>query len=372
MRLTEPFDYTTFEFDRLVVEVSGHSRQQTDELLRVLRLTDTDEYLALGTAARVVASHQAAARIQEHLVQLQTQLIIHVVQPMFREGRRLLPRSIDNPYGEDAMGYKLGRLDSLSAQFPRINFSVLAVDDGCDSGGDPSLISSRVAREVIEEYRAAHPDSPVKTEVLLLSDLIREAPALGWESRMANTGASRKGGSVLAGFAYARRQASRRANRLHLFVDCDADLSVHVDQIMLLAEQILLGGNDGAVASRRHESSISYIDPERDQRGQRYIQAWQVLLPALAAQVVDTNRGLKAYSRHAVDIILDTVEERTFPYQIECLLALVLSGARVAEVPVSYIDSVALSTQSGTAVAQEYTDQLDRIRQIAIRYDQIA
>ena len=375
IRLKEPYDYTEPGFDRLVAELSERTAGRTDHRLRQLQQTDTGAYLALGTAARVVASWQAAAHIQQYLDQQRAQLNLYVIQPVFREGRRLMPRSAENPYGENALVYKLSRFDRLSAQFPRIRFSVIVIDDGCDGGGDPDLVSSKVAHHLIAGYRQANPDSCANMEVLLLNNLIREAPALGWEARMESPAVSHKGGSVLAGFAYARHQADRlqgnSGKQFSLFVDYDADLSLHPDQVMLLAEKVLVGGHDGAVASRRHKEAISYIDPERDRRGQDYIQAWQVLLPILAAQVTDVNRGLKAYSQTAVNTILATVEERTFPFQIECLLAIVISlEARLAEVPVSYIDSVALSTQAGEEAAQAYEDQLGRIRQIARRYGQ--
>ena len=39
---------------------------------------------------------------------------------------------------------------------------------------------------------------------------------------------------------------------------------------------------------------------------------------------------------------------------------------------VSYIDSVALSTQAGDSVAQTYDDQIERFRAIAERYGESA
>ncbi len=369
--LSEPYDYTKPDFDRLVEDAEDLTANELDRRLMQLQESDVQAYLALGTAASVVASMEAARRIHERLVHQDTQLRLYVVEPVFREGRRLLPRSVDNPHGEDALRFKMERFEHISAQFPRIHFEILVVDDGCDGDGNPELISSVVARRLIAEYHRGRPGSRVRATVLLLNDLIAQAPQLDWGPRMKSAQDSRKGGSILAGFAYARwLSETDKSAAINMFVDCDADLSIHPDQTMLLAELVLSDKCAGAIASRRVAGAVSYVDPERDRRGQTYIRTWQALLPSLAAQVTDTNRGLKVYSRAAIEVILRQVEERTFPYQVECLLALVTKAhAQIAEVPVSYVDSVQLSTQRGTEPAQSYEDQLQRIRQMTVRYE---
>ena len=375
IRLSETYDYTGPEFDRLVQDVSLRSTRQISRQLKQLQRTDIGAYLALGTAAQVAASRETANRVQEYLAHGDTELRLFVIQPMFREGLRLLSRSPCNPHGEDALRFKLSRFDAIAAHFSRIHFTVVIVDDGCDGGGNPGLVSSDVARSIVVDYYRAYPRSRVRAEVHLLCDLMQQASSLGWNAQMTSAEESRKGGSVLAGLAYSRRLTDNEITStkiVNLFIDYDADLSIHPDQIMLLAEKVVMGGYLAAVASRRCEGAISYIDPERDHRGRVYIKRWQAMLPALASQISDVNRGLKVYSRSAIDIILDNVQERTFPYQVECLLALILkSPAVLAEVPVSYIDSVALSTQVGNTAVQSYDDQLQRIRQMAVRYGQI-
>ena len=170
---------------------------------------------------------------------------------------------------------------------------------------------------------------------------------------------------MVAGFAKVLQNAD--PDKLLLVVDTDADLSIHPLQVLLLAEQIVLGGADAAVASRRTADAVALIDPARDTRGQAFIRSWQTVLPTLAQQVVDTNRGLKAYSAPSARIIVDKVKDPTFPYQIESLLSLALEGRRLPKWA-SDIDSVALSTQAGDSVAQTYDDQIERFRAIAERY----
>ena len=362
--VAEPWDITQPPFATFVAVVA-ESYAEAAEALDQTSLRP-EAYIALGTALKCVDAARAGRRIQEHLDVAGQELSLNVVEPMYHEADRMSPRTAANPHGEDAFAFRLQTLDHIAAAHPSISTRLLVVDDGCSGGGDPARRSKNVATALYDQYRESRPDSRTEVVITDLDTLVAESADLGWKPEFTDSSESRKGGSVVAGFAKVLQHAD--PDTLLLVVDTDADLSIHPLQVLLLAEQIVRGGADAAVASRRTADAVALIDPARDTRGQAFIRSWQTVLPTLAQQVVDTNRGLKAYSAQSARIIVDKVKDPTFPYQIESLLSLALEGRRIAEVGVSYIDSVALSTQAGDSVAQTYDDQIERFRAIAERY----
>ena len=92
-------------------------------------------------------------------------------------------------------------------------------------------------------------------------------------------------------------------------------------------------------------------------------------MPTLAARITDTNRGFKAVDANFVPTILQGVEDRKFPYQIELLLVGSQHGPEaVKPVAISYVDSEALSTQGGDAAVQTYLSQAQAILAMARRH----
>ena len=365
----EPYDSTSHEFELYIESLKHLSEAELDmKVIAAKKLAlKTNEhiadYIALGTAALILKSRRAGDAIENYLAAEDTQVTVFVIQPIFNEADRMSPRSESNPHGENALLYRVGRFVALHTANPRINFHLIVVDDGCDGGGDVERKSSHVAQRLLEQASG----SGITTEVILLDDLIRDAGKYGWNPGIESAADSVKGGSIIGGFAYARSLSAKDTSDEHIFVDIDADLSIHPDQTLLLIEAILIGSNDAAVASRRAEGAVAWIDHHRDLRGQEYIRAWQSLLPELAKYVVDINRGMKAFSSDVIDMIIDEVKERTFVYQVESLNLLAIHGRKIAEVPISYVDSVALSTQAGDTPVQSYDDQMERIRRLAGR-----
>lgn len=368
-KLVEPYDTSTDIFENFVAQTSRLTTEERAEKLYELRgRAEADpsvisKYVAHGVASLILEARQAAWAVQQRLEGNDEEAIVYVVQPVYNEAERMSPRTKENPHGENALLYRLERLAALHKLCPRLQFHLLVVDDGCDGAGVSSRKSGVVATGLMDDFAAPG----VRTEVAYLEDIIHDPDKYGWNPRMKSPIDSIKGGSVIGGFAFCRWLSKRGPVHRSIYVDIDADLSIHPDEIMLLLRKIICEEHVCAVASRRAEGAVAWIDHERDKRGQRYIDAWQSLLPALAKQVTDINRGMKVYADSVIDQIIEQVQERTFVYQVESLNVLAESGYKIAEVPVSYVDSVALSTQVGDEPAQAYDDQMRRISALARR-----
>lgn len=368
--VTEPYDFTSSEFDGFIHTIEAIGSNDRDKLVARLKdesLADATRYLfymALGTANLILKARSQAAALNNYLNSRRQTAKIYVIQPVYNEAERMSPRTADNPYGENALLYRAERLAALSRLYPTIHFHIIVVDDGCDGKGNPDAKSAVVARRLLKQAPGG-----ITTEVVELDNLIRDASAFDWNPGIATAQESRKGGSVIGGFAYARSLARMEVGSsiCHAFVDVDADLSIHPDQTILVAAPVIEGRAAAAIASRRADGAVACIDATRDIRGKDFIRQWQSLLPVLAAQVTDVNRGMKAFSLNAINTLIENVQDKTFTYQIESLHTLAIQGLPIQEVPVSYVDSVALSTQTGDTPAQTYDDQLARIHSLSRR-----
>jgi hypothetical protein len=238
-------------------------------------------------------------------------------------------------------------------------FRLLVVDDGCDKG------SGNTAERLIQQWHFVNPTANTQTKVLFLGKAVEEkSPWL--PGGLTNIQQSVKGGAMLYGLTYATHAWPVQGK--HILVDADADLSVHPLQTPSLVRPIIEKGVVLAAGSRREPESVRLIGSSRNQRGKLFISVWQHLLPSLAKRVVDTNRGFKAIDAAFVPSLVGSIGEYTFAYQIELLLAASrFGGNAVLAVPICYLDSEALSTQS-VQEAQPYLDQVRRIALIGERY----
>jgi hypothetical protein len=375
--VTEAYDTTTPEFAAYTEHLADElaARQLTpDSADQAIRGQVTPEELrdthiiAARSALKVIKGGQDAAALSKYLDSQEEKLTVTLIQPMYHESPRISPRTEDNPHGEGALRYKLELLEAWHARHPRVEPRLLVVDDGCSGDGDPEQRSGIVAQRIIEAWQAEALRS-VAARVIYLADAIEEgSPSL--PSGIATTRDSAKGGSVLYGMGYATQEWPVPEENRHVIVDSDSDLSVHPAQLPSLIRPVVEEQNTViTAASRREENSVRLIGESRDGRGVFFIDVWQRLLPTLAARVTDTNRGFKAIDASFVPTVLEGVADRKFPYQIEMLLVGAQRGTEaVKPVPVSYIDSEALSTQGGDVVVQTYLNQAQAILAMARRH----
>ena len=364
----EPYDLTTSGFQQLVSDLADRPDVAAD--FGPGRYPD-DTFIAVGTALKCLAADAAGTNVHRRLEQSDADLQLYVVQPAYHEAARMSPRTADNPYGEDAFGFRLARLESIKQRFPRISPHLILVDDGCDGAGNKENCSSTVARKLLEAYRQSHPGSDVEVTIVELDTILQDQAQLDWHPGITSANQSRKGGAVLGGFALARSLHASKSGEA-IILETDSDLSIHPDQMLLLVDAITSGACDAAIASRRRPDSVAIIEDTRNSRGQKFIAAWKELLPSLAQQVTDTNRGMKAYNEAAANVVIDQVREMTFAYQLESLLAVTHADMHICEVGVSYIDSVVLSDIQEADAAAVYADLLERVRDLAVRYDESA
>jgi hypothetical protein len=305
---------------------------------------------------------------------------LSLILPAYDETRRMLPREPhSNPYGEDALRYKLARmqeyLDEARAIVPDMDLNIrfLVVDDG-----DPNGESGRLAGEIAEEWRQSEialrgPGSEnevIETRVSYLRDDIDDAYA----------NQSRKGGSVVNGINCLTTPENLggwgidETERNHVIIENDFDVAIPVGGIVSVALPVVRRdqGMEVAAANRRMEGSVTVSDPERDKRSRLFKGLINLMYPAFAEVNADVNRGLKAMSANAALNIAAHIADTTFTYQVELLALAARDHGGFVNVPVGFADSEPESKQkSGDEMAQSYSDQMRRALAAAERLGQI-
>jgi hypothetical protein len=244
-----------------------------------------------------------------------------VVFAMWGEQRRLLPRSGDNPTGEDAMVAKLDQLDWL-LDGTSVGWSLVAVDDG-----DPDD-SATVARRQADGHR--HGD---RVTVLRLDDALPADD--GPLADLASADDSRKGGAVVLG---AHHAVGSGADAVVL---TDADNSVHLGQVGLLLDPFARGEAGAAIGDRKHRDSVLLKAEARWGPGIVVLRHMQRMVgrALYATGLRDTQAAFKLYGRRALGSVLEAPSTFGFSFDADWLYATVAAGEPVARVPLAFIDS---------------------------------
>ena len=117
----------------------------------------------------------------------------------------------------------------------------------------------------------------------------------------------------------------------------DADLAYAPNQLVRLLDEVERGA-DIAVGDRRHPDSVAVTEPSRLRRAGS-------LLVGLARGALrlgrgrDTQCGLKAFSRRAVDAVIDASAMDRFSFDIEVLYLADRLGMEVRQIPVEVVNS---------------------------------
>lgn len=372
--VVEAYDTSTPEFHNFLDYLRSDLEQThalpsyVDAELRATADLDDPRSTAIRTGLKIIQGERDAVLIAEILRERQERLTITVVQPMFREAERLRPRTANNPHGEDSLIYKLNLFEAMQAGNPDLRIRVLMVDDGCDGNGVESNKSALVAQKIINQWQA-QVNRRTEARVIRLEDGIRERSKVLPEG-LESTKDSVKGGAVLYGMNYAAQEWETEEGSQHIVVSSDTDLSVHPAQLPSLVLPVVKGEAGIAAASRREPSSVAIIGPSRNSRGRLYIGVWRKLLPDLCDKITDVNRGFLAVDAKYVPSIVSEVGDRKISHQLEMLLTGAKQGVNIKPVPVSYIDSEAMSTLSGDGAQQTYFDQAIAILGMAKRHGQ--
>ena len=356
----EAYDTTTPSFANYLNEVEEWYSGQADTYEILDREARADEGSPGSFGFRIALKIAESRRL---LAALDQQVTITLVNPVYKETGRILPRS-EHPHGEDSIRVKAESLLAIEGLNPgRLRCRLVVVDDECPAG------SGELAAEIL---RADYPQrwDDGSFGVFSLRDAIDGGDSDTPPGLTHKDGANRsvKGGALLFGM---KKALHHQSGGLHVVVDNDADLSIHPMQLGLLVDPIASGSVQAVAGSRREEDSVALIGGSRDTRGQLFIKIWQHFLPALAGRVTDTNRAFKAFNAEALQEIIDGIEIYTFPYQIELLQACISNGIALQKRGIAYVDSEAASTQQGEGITETYLNQVRQIIDIAQRYKAI-
>lgn len=243
-----------------------------------------------------------------------------VVFAMWGEQRRLLPRSADNPTGEDAL---VTKLDQLSWLFDGsgVDWSVVAVDDG--DPDDSAAVAVEQARRHVEQERVT---------VLRLADAIpTDSGPLASLDHVDN---SRKGGAIVLG---ALHSVDMEADAV---VITDADNSVDLGQVGLLIEPFANGAGV-VVGDRKHPDSVLVKADDRWGPGIVVLRHMQRMVGRALFDrgLRDTQAAFKLYGRSALGAILESPSTFGFSFDSDWLFAAVAADEQIERVPFAFIDS---------------------------------
>jgi hypothetical protein len=243
-----------------------------------------------------------------------------VVFAMWGEGRRLRPRSADNPTGEDALCVKLDQLAWLLGGSD-IDYRVYPVDDG-----DPDD-----SAEIARQRARSHPEGE-RVHVLRLADALPAAsgPLVDLDS----VDDSRKGGAIVYGASVAL------ADGCDAVVMTDADNSVNLGQTGLLLDPFL-NGADVVVGDRKHPEAVLVKAEARWGPGIVVLRHMQRMVgrALFSRGLRDTQAAFKLYNRASLESILDAPSTYGFAFDSDWLYSAIAADRSIERVPFAFIDS---------------------------------
>lgn len=252
-------------------------------------------------------------------------LRIAVVFAMWGEHHRLLPRSDDNPHGEDSLRVKLAQLE-WATRDTCVDWRLYAVDDGCPHG------SAAIAREIAE----AHP-SRERVSVLELADALpaKDGPLAG----LASPDDSRKAGAVILGCMQAL------ADGADAVIYTDADNSVHLGQLGLLVRPFVEQGARVVLGDRKHPDAVLVKQEARWGVGIALLRHMQRMVgrAIYARGILDTQAAFKLYQSDLLGEIIERPTVYDFSFDSDWILASLARGEEPVQVPFAFIDSAAES-----------------------------
>ncbi|MBU1997443.1 MAG: LOG family protein, partial [Candidatus Omnitrophica bacterium] len=279
-------------------------------------------------------------KVQRVLEAIETISLIEVpmnvafVVGMYNEQRRLLPKTDENPFGEDALRRKVEQLQELHQINQRFNWQLLLVDDGT-----PSMASAECARRLWEKIQGEYAE--IKdilgfSQIQVVADITPDIKKkLG----------SQKGYAVRYGMQMALDQMSDR-----YIGYTDADLSTDLRQTGLLVYPFIGRAEIGAaIGSRRAPGAFVENVPLEGQITSILFNLYVRSVLGPIRKVRDTQRGFKLFRPEVLSAILPEAKDGTFSFDTELLLLTRLAGYEIAEVGIHWRDSTEASTFSSVS-----------------------
>jgi hypothetical protein len=250
---------------------------------------------------------------------------VAVVFAMWGEQNRLLPKSENNPNGEDSLVAKLEQLD-WAARESTIDWHLYAVDDGCPHG------SGVIAKRVASEHLLGD-----KVSILSLNEAL---PAdNGPLANLASADDSRKAGAIIMGAIAAIDDGADAV------IYTDADNSVHLGQIGLLLQPYVDTQIPVVLGDRKHADSVLIKEGARWGIGIKVLRHMQRMIghAVFSRGILDTQAAFKLYDSQLLKEMIAEPTVYDFSFDTDWILAALKRGVQIEQVAFAFIDSAAES-----------------------------
>jgi glycosyltransferase involved in cell wall biosynthesis len=254
-----------------------------------------------------------------------TKLKLGVVFAMWGEHNRLLPKSADNPNGEDTLRTKLEQM-RWATENSNVEWTLYAVDDGCPYG------SGKMAKEIAQSH-------PLGSQVKVLF-LEKAVPTTnGPLKNLQSADDSKKGGAIILGCQQAI------ADSMDAIIYTDADNSVHLGQIGLLLEQHIDHGFKVVLGDRKDPDAVLVKQENRWGIGIKLLRHMQRMVgrSIFSQGILDSQAAFKLYSADLLERIIEDPAVYDFSFDSDWIAAVINQEESFAKVPFAFIDSFAES-----------------------------
>lgn len=180
------------------------------------------------------------------------------------------------------------------------------------------------------------------------ADVVARRPEIGGRVHLLRrTTKDGLGAAYRAGFAWGRDRG------YEVLVEMDADLSHPPERLPALLDAVSpQGGADLAIGSRYvpggGTSNWPWYRQAVSRGGNTYVRL------VLGLDVADATAGFRAYRRELLDRVgVDTVTSNGYCFQVEMVLRAVRAGARVQEVPITFVERVRGTSKMSTGIVAE-------------------
>ncbi len=274
------------------------------------------------------------------------ELKIVVIVPIYKENKRILPKSKDNPEGENFLVLKHKQLSWLFKN-SKFKWELTLIDDGCPFN------SGKIAEEIIKKEELDN------VKVFYLKDFLDKKPLY-----LKNVEESKKGGSIL-------QMLYEYKDKADILIYTDADLSISLTQIGYLIED-LLRDKKIAIGSRREESSRVIKEGIRNFRGKLFIYLWKKILPINF--INDTQCAFKAFKNEVIKEIFEKFPnfiEKGFAFDIELLLkAYLIFGKEAFSIKgIVWVDSTKESNTKDNTIHLKMLKSIAKMAKVYLKID---
>ncbi len=299
----------------------------TNDLLKIPDLS-LDELYQIARNEETPLEFKIAVKLFESkkfLIENKQPVKTGVLFAMWGEQNRLLPKTENNPNGEDSLRVKLQQLD-WAAQDSNIEWTLYVVDDGCPHG------SGRIASEI-----AASSPMGKHVKILYLGEALpqKHGPLTGLES----ADDSHKGGAIILGALEAIKDG------MDVVITTDSDNSVHLGQVGLLLKKFCCNRTRAVFGDRKDPDAVLVKEEGRWGVGIKLLRHMQRMIgnSIFSQGIYDTQAAFKLFQCDFLDEIIQQPSVYDFSYDTDWIAATIALKEPFEKVPFAFIDSFAES-----------------------------